>query len=160
MGKATTSIEVFSFGMFMLEVACGRQPIEPQNNAQELVLVDWVRELHWRGEVMRAVDPMLGLYDPEKVGLVLSLGLLCSHPLPNYRPSMRRLVQFLMGDARLPPLPPDVHAEISHFAAEFSHVYSEDSGPSSYRMTSSKSTSSFSSLDKKIVGNPARRSTY
>ncbi|KAJ8645395.1 hypothetical protein MRB53_007143 [Persea americana] len=150
-GKATTSTDVFSFGMFMLEVACRRQPIEPQNNGQELVLVDWVRELHWRGEVTRAVDPMLDLYDPEEVGLVLSLGLLCSYPLPNYRPSMRRLVQFLMGDASLPPLPPDVHAEISHFAAEFSHVYSEDSGSSSYRMTSSKSTSRFSSSDKKIA---------
>lgn len=158
-GKATTSTDVFSFGMLILEVACGRQPVEPQSNAQELELVDWVRELHLKGGIMRAVDKTLDFYHPEEVGLVLSLGLLCSHPLPSYRPSIRRVVQFLMGDASLPPLPQDVHAETPCFEAEFSHVYA-DSDPSSYRMTSSKSTSSFSSFDKKIVGNPACRSTY
>ncbi|ONI03481.1 hypothetical protein PRUPE_6G259600 [Prunus persica] len=41
-GKATTSTDVFSFGAFLLEVACGRRPIERQGPLQGVILVDWV----------------------------------------------------------------------------------------------------------------------
>ncbi|KAK0604080.1 hypothetical protein LWI29_011795 [Acer saccharum] len=34
-GKATTSSDVFSFGAFMLEVACGRRPMEPGDPSAE-----------------------------------------------------------------------------------------------------------------------------
>ncbi|KAF3435180.1 hypothetical protein FNV43_RR22267 [Rhamnella rubrinervis] len=37
-GKATTSTDVYGYGILLLEVACGRRPIEPQKNAEELVL--------------------------------------------------------------------------------------------------------------------------
>jgi len=36
---------------------------------------------------------------------VLKLGLLCSHPVPAARPSMRQVVQYLDGDAPLPEPP-------------------------------------------------------
>ncbi|KAG9456848.1 hypothetical protein H6P81_001356 [Aristolochia fimbriata] len=148
-GKATTNTDVFSYGALALEVACGRRPIEPQSNAFELVLVDWIKELYRRGEVMKAVDPRLDRYDREEMELILNLGLLCSHPLPCYRPSMRRVVQFLLGDATLPPLPPDIHQENYNVMGEFSDSYVDSSDPSSYRVTSSKSTSSLSSFDGK-----------
>ncbi|ONI03508.1 hypothetical protein PRUPE_6G261500 [Prunus persica] len=41
-GRATTSTDVFAFGAFLLEVACGRRPIEAQGPDQDLILVDWV----------------------------------------------------------------------------------------------------------------------
>ncbi|XP_043697113.1 L-type lectin-domain containing receptor kinase IV.2-like [Telopea speciosissima] len=137
-GKATTSTDVYSYGAFMLEVACGRRPIEPEKNEQELVLVDWVRELHSQEEILRGIDPLLDFYNPEEAGLVLSLGLLCSHPLPHCRPSMRRVVQFLLGDAILPPLPPDVHLdEIPGLVLESSDAYPNFSDSSFFRMMTS-----------------------
>ena len=39
--------------------------------------------------------------------LVLKLGLLCSHPKPEGRPSMRQVVQFLHEDSNLPDIPSD-----------------------------------------------------
>lgn len=108
-GKATASTNVYGYGVLLQGVACGRRPIEPHNNAEELVLVDWVREQHCRGDITRAVDPTLDDYDPEEVSLVLSLGLLCSHPHPDLRPSVRRIVQYLLRDASLPTLPADIH---------------------------------------------------
>ncbi|CAN1282699.1 Probable L-type lectin-domain containing receptor kinase I.5 [Linum perenne] len=42
LGKATTSTDVFAFGVFMLEVACGRRPVDVEAEAEEVVLVDWV----------------------------------------------------------------------------------------------------------------------
>ncbi|XP_043719620.1 L-type lectin-domain containing receptor kinase SIT2-like [Telopea speciosissima] len=150
--KATTSLDVYSYGALMLEVACGRRPIEPQKNALELVLVDWVRELHSQKAILRAIDPLLDFYNPVEAELVLSLGLLCSHPLPHCRPSMRRVVQFLLGDATLPHLPSDVHLELPGLVRESLDAHTSFSELSSSRMTSLKSIStSSSSLDKNSV---------
>ncbi|XP_010256839.1 PREDICTED: L-type lectin-domain containing receptor kinase IV.1-like [Nelumbo nucifera] len=101
--KATPSTDVFAFGAFMLEVACGRRPIEPQASIEDLVLVDWVFSSWSRGTILETVDPNLGTdYVVEEMELVLKLGLMCSHSTPAARPSMRQVVQFLGGDAPLP----------------------------------------------------------
>ncbi|GFZ13264.1 concanavalin A-like lectin protein kinase family protein [Actinidia rufa] len=104
-GKATTSTDVFAFGAFMLEVACGRRPIEPQRLPEEIVLVDWVLENWNKGTVLGTVDPKLGGdYLKEEMELVLKLGLLCSHSKTAMRPSMRQVVQYLGGDALFPEI--------------------------------------------------------
>ncbi|PRQ43191.1 putative protein kinase RLK-Pelle-L-LEC family [Rosa chinensis] len=41
-GKASTGSDVYAFGALLLEVVCGRRPIEPNARPGELVLVDWV----------------------------------------------------------------------------------------------------------------------
>ncbi|KAE8672684.1 NAC domain protein [Hibiscus syriacus] len=105
-GKATTSTDVYGYGTLMLEVSSRRRPIEPKTSATELVLVDWVRELYSEGEITRAIDPKLDNYHSGEAQLALTLGLLCCHPHPDYRPTMRRVV-LLLGDATLPPLPHD-----------------------------------------------------
>ncbi|XP_059463109.1 L-type lectin-domain containing receptor kinase IV.1-like [Corylus avellana] len=104
-GKATPSTDVFAFGAFLLEVACGRRPIEPREEADDVLLLDWVFS-HWnRGEILEARDVNLGAdYVAEEVELVLKLGLLCSHSEPAARPSMRQVMQFLEGDFPLPDL--------------------------------------------------------
>ncbi|XP_059428104.1 L-type lectin-domain containing receptor kinase IV.1-like [Corylus avellana] len=102
-GKATTSTDVFAFGAFLLEVACGRRPIE---RTEDVLLLDWVFSQLNRGEILEAGDPNLGTdYVAEEVELVLKLGLLCSNSEPAARPSMRQVVQFLEGDVPLPELP-------------------------------------------------------
>jgi len=104
-GKATPGTDVFAFGAFLLEVACGRRPIEQPGAADDDLLLDWVFS-HWnRGEILEARDRCLGTdYVAEEVELVLKLGLLCSHSEPSARPSMRQVVQFLEGDFPLPEL--------------------------------------------------------
>lgn len=105
-GKATTSTDVFAFGAFLLEVACGRRPIELRSSTdQDLILVDWVFAFWYRGDILEARDPNLGTeYVAEELELVLNLGLMCSHSDPSARPSMRQVVQYLEGDAPLPEL--------------------------------------------------------
>ncbi|KAB2630643.1 L-type lectin-domain containing receptor kinase IV.1-like [Pyrus ussuriensis x Pyrus communis] len=41
-GRATTHTDVFAFGAFLLEVACGKRPIELKGPAQDVILVGWV----------------------------------------------------------------------------------------------------------------------
>ncbi|KAI3930737.1 hypothetical protein MKX01_037183 [Papaver californicum] len=160
-GKATTSTNVYGYGALMLEVVCRRRPIEPQKNAQELDLVDWVRELHSRGEQMRAVDPALELYNPDEAKLVLGLGLLCLHPNKNYRPSMKKIVQYLLGDASNPLLPIGIQLDIQGLISDFfDGYYLSESDPFSSQLTSSKSISGITSLDEEMIANHGARATY
>ncbi|THG20793.1 hypothetical protein TEA_003867 [Camellia sinensis var. sinensis] len=102
-GQATTSTDVYSFGAFMLEVACGRKPIETRRLPEERVLIDWVIENWKQGAILETSDPRLrGEYLKEEMELVLKLGLFCSHTNAAVRPSMRQVVQYLDGDALFP----------------------------------------------------------
>ncbi|XP_044492168.1 L-type lectin-domain containing receptor kinase IV.1-like [Mangifera indica] len=105
-GKATRSTDVFSFGTFLLEVVCGRRPIEPRPQSEDVViLVDWVFSYWCRGEILEARDPNLGTdFVTEDLELVLKLGLMCSHAEPTTRPSMRQVIQYLEKDVPLPEL--------------------------------------------------------
>ncbi|XP_031249473.1 L-type lectin-domain containing receptor kinase I.8-like isoform X2 [Pistacia vera] len=106
-GKATTGTDVFAFGAFMLEVACGRRPIEQQGYGV-VYLVEWIINCWKRGAIIDASDPRLeGIYAEEQMELVLKLGLFCSHPNPAARPNMRQAMQYLDGDATLPGIAPD-----------------------------------------------------
>ncbi|QHO03741.1 L-type lectin-domain containing receptor kinase S [Arachis hypogaea] len=138
-GKATRSTDVYGYGVLILEVACGRRPIEPQKTPRELVLVDWVSELHCQGEIGRAVDPSLDEYDKDEADLVLRLGLLCCHPIPDYRPNMRRIVQFLLKETTLPPVLPDICCawEPPRAMKEYEQNIRDDSDPSSSGVFSS-----------------------
>ncbi|KAK2642458.1 hypothetical protein Ddye_024221 [Dipteronia dyeriana] len=128
-GKATTCTDVFAFGAFMLEVACGRRPMEPG----KVDLVDWVIECWKKGYILDAIDPRLGgLFAEEQMELVLKLGLFCSHPNPAARPSMRRVMQYLDGDAKFQDTSPDstviaafsATIEESNLMMPFSSLYS------------------------------------
>ncbi|XP_064937955.1 L-type lectin-domain containing receptor kinase S.4-like [Musa acuminata AAA Group] len=107
-GKATTSSDVFAFGALVLEVVCGRRPIEPKAAPEELVLVDWVWERWTAGQWADVVDPRLGgEYDLEEVAVALKVGVWCSHPSAAARPGTREVARYLDGGdaAEVPPMP-------------------------------------------------------
>ncbi|KAJ0028693.1 hypothetical protein Pint_35383 [Pistacia integerrima] len=119
-GKATRNTDVFAFGAFLLEVACGRRPIEPHSPTEEtVILVEWVFGFWSEGKIIEARDPKLGTdYVAEELELVLKLGLMCSHSEPAARPSMRQVVQYLEKDAPSPELSA---LEISDSGLRFAH---------------------------------------
>ncbi|KAL4575076.1 hypothetical protein LXL04_021917 [Taraxacum kok-saghyz] len=104
-GKPTTSSDVFAFGALLLEVVCGRRPIEPKALPEELILVDWVFDKWREGGLLEVVDSRLkGEFDKTEVMMVLKLGLMCSHDEPTFRPSMRHVVRCLQGEVPLPDI--------------------------------------------------------
>ncbi|XP_058091740.1 probable L-type lectin-domain containing receptor kinase S.5 [Magnolia sinica] len=99
-GRASAETDVYGFGVFAIEVTCGRPP---GNDG----IVDWLWGLYGREKLLDAVDPQMhGGFEEEQVGHVLTLGLACCHPNPNERPSMRVVLQMLTGEAG-PPIPPN-----------------------------------------------------
>uniref|UniRef100_A0ACD5XYT8 Uncharacterized protein n=1 Tax=Avena sativa TaxID=4498 RepID=A0ACD5XYT8_AVESA len=107
LGKATKATDVYAFGIFMLEVACGRQPIEVSAHGEPWLLADWVFNTWQTGSLTDVMDTRLELsHATEEVELVLKLGLLCSHSLPKERPCMRLVMQYLESDATLPNFSP------------------------------------------------------
>ncbi|KAG2639765.1 L-type lectin-domain containing receptor kinase SIT2-like [Panicum virgatum] len=105
--KATTLTDVFAFGTFVLEVICGQKPIMQDSEDNQLMLVDWVVE-HWKQtSLIGAVDAKLqGDYNVDEACIALKVGLLCSHPFPEARPSMRQVLQYLNGELAVPELVP------------------------------------------------------
>ncbi|KAL1562679.1 L-type lectin-domain containing receptor kinase VII.1 [Salvia divinorum] len=93
-GRASTQTDVFGYGVLVLEVMCGRRPIEEGKPA----LVDWVWEMFRRGELGNVVDARLrGEADAVEAERVVQLGLLCAHPDSKARPTMRQVVKMFEG---------------------------------------------------------------
>ncbi|MQL73953.1 hypothetical protein Taro_006312 [Colocasia esculenta] len=136
-GKATKESDVFAFGAFLLEVACGKRPLQAAESGEDVVLVAWVLRNWRRGTILGCVDPRLSCdFVVEEAELVLKLGLLCSHHLPATRPSMKQTTLFMERAAQLPELAAcyldgDVvellQKEVSHYRSMPSHSSSTDS---------------------------------
>ncbi|GMI71159.1 L-type lectin receptor kinase S.5 [Hibiscus trionum] len=106
-GRATVETDVYSFGVFVMEVVCGRKPgNQSELNNYNNSIVNWVWDCYRKGSMSGAADSrMEGNLDEKEVECVLVLGLGCCHPNPHYRPSMRTVVQVLSGEADPPQVP-------------------------------------------------------
>jgi serine/threonine protein kinase len=105
-GKASKESDVYSFGIVALEIACGRKPIKINALEDQVVMVEWVRKLYGIGKVLEAADPRLGGdFDEPQMERLMIVGLWCSHPNRNLRPSVREAIHVLNFEAPLPILP-------------------------------------------------------
>lgn len=101
-GKMTTKSDVFSFGVVLLEVACGKRALDDGE-----ILLDMVWELERCGQILAAADKRLkGCFDVGELECLLHLGLLCTLPDAGLRPSMLLIHRILIGDCAIPELPP------------------------------------------------------
>ncbi|WMV16025.1 hypothetical protein MTR67_009410 [Solanum verrucosum] len=93
-GRASTQTDVFGYGVLIMEVMCGRRPIEEEGKPP---LVDWLWELMRRGELINAFDSRLRTnqdFNEEEALRVLQLGMICASLDAKARPSMRQVVKF------------------------------------------------------------------
>ncbi|RXH81212.1 hypothetical protein DVH24_005126 [Malus domestica] len=105
-GKATVEMDVYAFGVLMLEVVCGRRPgnQNEQNNYNNSI-VYWLQDLYSRGRILEAVDSRMdGDIDEDDMAYMMMLRLSCCHPNPHERPSMRTVLMVLTKEDDPPAL--------------------------------------------------------
>ncbi|XP_060192846.1 L-type lectin-domain containing receptor kinase VII.1 [Lycium barbarum] len=112
-GRASTQTDVFGYGVLILEVMCGRRPIEEEEGKPPLV--DWLWELMRRGDLTNAFDSRLRTnqdFNEEDALRVLHLGMICASRDPKARPTMRQVVKFF-----------DRNGDVDEYEAEDMDVY-------------------------------------
>ncbi|KAF9609034.1 hypothetical protein IFM89_012474, partial [Coptis chinensis] len=85
--------DIYSFGVVILELVTGKRPSDPEFGEKDLV--KWVCTTLDQKGAEHVIDPKLGSGFKDEISRVLSIGLLCTSPLPINRPSMRRVVKML-----------------------------------------------------------------
>ncbi|XVE61266.1 hypothetical protein DITRI_Ditri06bG0025900 [Diplodiscus trichospermus] len=105
--RATVETDVYSYGVLLLEVVCGRKPgNRSELNCYNNSIVNWLWEYYREGRTIDTVDSNLdGEFVEKEVESALILGLACCHPNPHYRPSMKTVMAVLKGEADPPELP-------------------------------------------------------
>ncbi|KAH9304190.1 hypothetical protein KI387_008594, partial [Taxus chinensis] len=84
-----------SFGAVTLAIACGRRPLDRTLIDHNCRLVEWVWDFYGQRRVLDAADENLGgNFNAGEMERLLLVGLLCSHPDPKARPTMREVFNF------------------------------------------------------------------
>ncbi|CAM6093490.1 unnamed protein product [Calypogeia fissa] len=108
--KFSEKTDVYSYGAMVLEVATGRRAIlsveDESAGSNVCLLADWVWGLYSNDILLEAGDRRLqSACDPGEMIMFLKIGLLCCHPDPDERPTMREVLNIWKGTSPFPPLP-------------------------------------------------------
>ncbi|KAH8951037.1 hypothetical protein BDL97_09G005100 [Sphagnum fallax] len=99
-GLLTTKVDVYSFGVLLLEIISGRKNIDHNLPQEDIYLVEKAWRLHREGNLIDIVDQNLHLLNDETIQAqrLLNITLLCLLNDGEKRPSMVRVVAMLQGD--------------------------------------------------------------
>lgn len=97
-GRVTTKVDVFSFGVILMELITGRKALDESQPEESVHLVTWFKRMHLNKESFKkAIDPTIDL-DEETVasiGTVAELAGHCCSREPYQRPDMGHAVNVL-----------------------------------------------------------------
>ncbi|XP_047162701.1 receptor-like protein kinase FERONIA [Vigna umbellata] len=94
--RLTEKSDVYSYGVVLLEVLCGRQPLLRTAEKQQVSLVDWAKHRYEKGFLSEIVDPALkGQIAPHCLRKFGEVALSCLLEDGNQRPSMNVVVGVL-----------------------------------------------------------------
>ncbi|CAN0865058.1 Nodulation receptor kinase [Linum grandiflorum] len=92
----TAKSDVFSFGVVLLEIISGREPLNIQRPRNEWSLVEWAKPYIRESRIDEIVDPgVKGLYHAEAMWRVVEVALACIETSSAYRPCMSDIVREL-----------------------------------------------------------------
>ncbi|KAL4566192.1 hypothetical protein LXL04_030303 [Taraxacum kok-saghyz] len=98
-GKVTDKIDVYAFGVVLLELLSGRKPINSKYPKGEQSLVMWAKPILSSGKFLQLLDESLGNnYDADQMERMALASTLCIRRAPRARPNMNTVVKILGGD--------------------------------------------------------------
>ncbi|KAF8011928.1 hypothetical protein BT93_I0145 [Corymbia citriodora subsp. variegata] len=99
----TVKADVYSFGIMLLEIICCRRSLELDFPQSEAILEEWVCECFWNGEIGRLTSDEK--VDEDELKAAIKVALWCISDDPTLRPTMKRVLLMLEGNAQI-PMPP------------------------------------------------------
>ncbi|XP_047047656.1 probable LRR receptor-like serine/threonine-protein kinase At1g56140 [Lolium rigidum] len=100
-GRMTEKVDVFAFGVVVLETLAGR-PNYYTKDEDKVYIFEWVWELYEHNRPLDMLDPRLEEFNSEEVLRAIKVALICTQGSPHQRPPMSRVVAMLMGDIEAP----------------------------------------------------------
>ena len=115
----TAKVDVYSFGVMLLEIICARRHIErsrveEESDKDDLLLSNWVLSCVISGKLEMVVghEPEV-LSDFKRFERMALVGLWCINPDPILRPTMKKVTQMLEGTMEV-GIPPQVYDYVSN----------------------------------------------
>ncbi|XP_031268911.1 MDIS1-interacting receptor like kinase 1 [Pistacia vera] len=99
--KVDEKIDIYSFGVVLLELLTGKRPVDPEFG-ESVDIVEWIRrKIKENRNLEEVLESNVGncKHVQEEMLLVLRIALLCTAKLPKDRPSMRDVITML-GEAK------------------------------------------------------------
>lgn len=99
----TAKADVYSFGIMLLEITCGRRHVDMDLPEDEVVLANWVYDCFQAGELDELVKDEE--VDRNKLERMIRVGLWCIQDEPSLRPLIKKVVLMLEGTVEIPAPP-------------------------------------------------------
>ncbi|XP_024379054.1 receptor-like serine/threonine-protein kinase At1g78530 isoform X5 [Physcomitrium patens] len=115
-GLATEKVDIYSFGVVLLELVTGRHPCDNLFKDSGISLPQSVRNMIDEKNLAVVLDGLLvGTCPDEEVAVFVDTALFCTSSLPSHRPSMAQVVKMLEGhQSSRPSIGNDSIASSSH----------------------------------------------
>ncbi|CAD5188230.1 unnamed protein product [Musa acuminata subsp. malaccensis] len=145
-GSLSTKVDVFSFGVVVLELISGlkNSAFARISDPEASSLLEWAWKLYNEGRSLELLDPALkSTADAEQVALCVQLGLLCVQSDPKQRPDMKRVVIVLSKKPRTleePTRPGTPAFSYPRFDGTRGSVYSSGESSSTVNSASTSAT--------------------
>ncbi|XP_059449583.1 cold-responsive protein kinase 1-like [Corylus avellana] len=113
-GQLSVKVDIYSFGVVVLEIICGRKSNEVTNDPDGEYLLERAWKLYENDKHEELVDETLdpNEYTAEEVKRIIEIALLCVQSSPGVRPSMSEVVVLLKSKGPLERQPPSKPAYV------------------------------------------------
>ncbi|XP_019223723.1 PREDICTED: putative cysteine-rich receptor-like protein kinase 43 isoform X2 [Nicotiana attenuata] len=104
-GQLTDKVDIYSFGVLILEIVSGREinKFPADDTLDTLVTIAW---RHFKEKrVSRLIDPSMEIEDVDEVLRVIQIALLCTQESPIMRPDMTTVIKLLTQKELEVPVP-------------------------------------------------------
>ncbi|XP_062168273.1 G-type lectin S-receptor-like serine/threonine-protein kinase LECRK1 [Alnus glutinosa] len=99
----TVKVDVYSFGIVLLEIICCRKSVDLNLPEEEAILEQWAYQCFEAGELGKLVNDEE--VDNTQLERMAKVGLWCIMNEPSRRPSMKKVLLMLEGTVDIPVLP-------------------------------------------------------
>ena len=95
-GQLSDKVDVYSYGVVLLELISGRHGLQPSRDLPDpvpIAMVQWAWELVQDGKILNIADPQLGPHSfvNEDFIRMVEIALWCTQTHPQMRPNMNQV---------------------------------------------------------------------